>query len=81
MGWVGDEDGTYEGLKTALRYMLESGRRGYVGFGSDIGGYRAAANTTHGRTKAFSFVDGRRSFELVHGERRRRRSFAVEVRR
>lgn len=51
MGWVGDEDGTYAGLKTALRYMLESGRRGYVGFGSDIGGYRAAPNTTHGRTK------------------------------
>ncbi|CAF1101828.1 unnamed protein product [Adineta ricciae] len=41
MGWVGDEDATYDGLKTALRYMLESGRRGYVGFGSDIGGYRA----------------------------------------
>jgi len=38
-------------LKTALRYMLESGRRGYVGFGSDIGGYRTASNTTHGRTK------------------------------
>ncbi|CAF1419683.1 unnamed protein product [Adineta ricciae] len=40
MGWVGDEDATYEGLQTALRYMLESGRKNYVGFGSDIGGYR-----------------------------------------
>ncbi|CAF1248222.1 unnamed protein product, partial [Didymodactylos carnosus] len=51
MGWVGDEDGTYKGLQTALRYMLESGRRGYVGFGSDIGGYRADPNATLGRTK------------------------------
>lgn len=41
MGWVGDEDGTYDGLKTALRYMLESGRDNYVGFGSDIGGFRS----------------------------------------
>jgi alpha-glucosidase (family GH31 glycosyl hydrolase) len=52
MGWVGDEDGTYDGLKTALRYMLESGRRGYVGFGSDIGGYRTDPNAGPlGRTK------------------------------
>ncbi len=53
MGWVGDEDGTYDGLKTALHYMLESGRRGYVGFGSDIGGYRTDPNAGPlGRTKA-----------------------------
>jgi alpha-glucosidase (family GH31 glycosyl hydrolase) len=39
MGWVGDEYGTYDGLKTALRFMLESGRQNYVGFGSDIGGF------------------------------------------
>lgn len=52
MGWVGDETGTYDGLKTALRYMLESGRRGYVGFGSDIGGYRTDPNAGKlGRTK------------------------------
>ena len=52
MGWVGDEDGTYDGLKTALRYMLESGRRGYIGFGSDIGGYRTDPNAGPlGRTK------------------------------
>jgi alpha-glucosidase (family GH31 glycosyl hydrolase) len=52
MGWVGDEDGTYDGLKTALRYMLESGRRGYVGFGSDIGGYRTDPKAGPlGRTK------------------------------
>jgi alpha-glucosidase (family GH31 glycosyl hydrolase) len=52
MGWVGDEDGTYDGLKTALRYMLESGRRGYVGFGSDIGGYGTDSKAgALGRTK------------------------------
>jgi alpha-glucosidase (family GH31 glycosyl hydrolase) len=52
MGWVGDEDGTYDGLKTALHYMHESGRRGYVGFGSDIGGYRTDPNAgSLGRTK------------------------------
>jgi alpha-glucosidase (family GH31 glycosyl hydrolase) len=51
MGWVGDEDATYDGLTTALRYMLESGRRGYVGFGSDIGGYRSNPKVPLGRTK------------------------------
>jgi alpha-glucosidase (family GH31 glycosyl hydrolase) len=52
MGWVGDEEGTYDGLQTALRYMLESGRRHYVGFGSDIGGYRTDPNAGPlGRTK------------------------------
>jgi alpha-glucosidase (family GH31 glycosyl hydrolase) len=52
MGWVGDEDATYDGLTTALHYMLESGRRGYVGFGSDIGGYRTDPNAGPlGRTK------------------------------
>ena len=52
MGWVGDEEATYDGLKTALRYMLESGRRGYVGFGSDIGGYNANSKAGKlGRTK------------------------------
>ena len=33
IGWVGDEDGTYNGLRTAIHYMLESGEKGYVGFG------------------------------------------------
>ncbi len=39
IGWVGDNDGIYNGLRTALRYMLESGRHHYVSLGSDIGGY------------------------------------------
>jgi alpha-glucosidase (family GH31 glycosyl hydrolase) len=52
MGWVGDEHGNYDGLKTALRYMLESGRDGYVGFGSDIGGFIADRGSGPlGRTK------------------------------
>ncbi|UJR17695.1 hypothetical protein I4U23_004593 [Adineta vaga] len=52
MGWVGDENATYDGLKTALRYMLESGLKGYVGFGSDIGGFRFDHDSgSLGRTK------------------------------
>jgi alpha-glucosidase (family GH31 glycosyl hydrolase) len=52
MGWVGDEDASYSGLSTAIRYMLESGSQGYVGFGSDIGGYRTNPNAGPlGRTK------------------------------
>jgi len=52
MGWVGDQDGTYKGLNTAVHYMLDSGKKGYLGFGSDIGGYRSdPAAGTLGRTK------------------------------
>jgi len=52
MGWVGDEEATYAGLKLALRYMFESGSQGYVGFGSDIGGYISDSNAGPlGRTK------------------------------
>ena len=39
-GWVGDQDGTFEGLKWALNNMYHSARKGYLAFGSDIGGYR-----------------------------------------
>jgi alpha-glucosidase (family GH31 glycosyl hydrolase) len=52
IGWVGDEEGTYDGLNLALRYMLESGKKGYVGFGSDIGGYKTDPKAGQlGRTK------------------------------
>ncbi|CAM4824948.1 unnamed protein product [Rotaria magnacalcarata] len=52
IGWVGDQRGTYDGPRKALRYMLESGRRHYVGFGSDIGGYDTDPNAGPlGRTK------------------------------
>ena len=40
-GWVGDQDPTFPGLVDALGNMLHSAWRGYVGFGSDIGGYRS----------------------------------------
>jgi len=49
-GWVGDQDPTFEGLENALRNMFHSAWRNYVGFGSDIGGYRCCGNGTLGRT-------------------------------
>ena len=39
-GWVGDQDPTFDGLKSALTDFMHSAWRGYVGFGSDIGGFR-----------------------------------------
>lgn len=51
-GWVGDQDPTFEGMKVALGNMFESARRGYVGFGSDTGGYRSDPSISKwGRTK------------------------------
>jgi alpha-glucosidase (family GH31 glycosyl hydrolase) len=44
-GWVGDQDPTFDGLQTALKNMFHSAWRGYVGFGSDIGGYRSGNRT------------------------------------
>lgn len=41
-GWVGDQDPTFEGLRQALLRYLQSAWAGYVGYGSDIGGYRYA---------------------------------------
>ena len=39
-GWVGDQDPTWNGLNAAMQNMFASAYRGYVNFGSDIGGYR-----------------------------------------
>jgi alpha-glucosidase (family GH31 glycosyl hydrolase) len=39
-GWVGDQDGTFRGIKAALANMAASAMLGYVNFGSDIGGFR-----------------------------------------
>ena len=39
-GWVGDQDPTWGGLNAALINLFFSAQRGYVNFGSDIGGYR-----------------------------------------
>ena len=44
-GWVGDQDPTFDGLQKALSNMFQSSWKGYVGFGSDIGGYRSGERT------------------------------------
>lgn len=41
-GWVGDQDGSFTGMQQALQYMRYSAARGYVNFGSDIGGFRGS---------------------------------------
>ena len=50
-GWVGDQDGTFEGLQAALRNMYWSDHDGYTVFGSDIGGYRSEDSEPNGRSK------------------------------
>ncbi len=51
-GWVGDQDPTFEGLEAALNNMYYSSRKGYLAFGSDIGGYRVdSAYAPLGRSK------------------------------
>ncbi len=42
MSWVGDQDPTFDGLKMATRWILESARNNYLIVGSDIGGYRGS---------------------------------------
>lgn len=49
-GWVGDDDPTFDGLQSALWSMFHSAFQGYVGFGSDIGGYRCCGPEPFGRT-------------------------------
>lgn len=50
-GWVGDQDPSFDGLRAALNNMYHSSGLGYVGFGSDIGGYREDGSIPGGRTK------------------------------
>jgi alpha-glucosidase (family GH31 glycosyl hydrolase) len=52
-GWVGDQKGTFDGMKVALGNMFESARKKYVNFGSDTGGYLTdpTADKAFGRTK------------------------------
>lgn len=50
-GWVGDQDATFTGLKKALNNMFWSARRGYLAFGSDIGGYREDDRYPEGRSR------------------------------
>jgi len=50
-GWVGDQDPDFSGLQDALRNMFHSAWDNYVGYGSDIGGYRGGGPPPFGRTK------------------------------
>ena len=50
-GWVGDQDGSFDGLRAALLNMYHSAEYGYVAFGSDIGGYRDEAGVPYGRSR------------------------------
>ena len=50
-GWVGDQDGTFDGLVNALDNLYWSARNGYLAFGSDIGGYREDDGYPQGRAK------------------------------
>ena len=50
-GWVGDQDGTFDGLINALDNLYWSSKAGYLAFGSDIGGYREDSNYSQGRSK------------------------------
>ena len=50
-GWVGDQDGTFDGLINALDNLYWSAKEGYLAFGSDIGGYREDSNYSQGRSK------------------------------
>ncbi len=47
-GWVGDQDGTFGGIRDALSNMYWSSERGYVAHGSDIGGFRTDMQTYPG---------------------------------
>lgn len=40
VGWVGDQEPNWQGLRSALSSMLQSAEQGYAVLGSDIGGYR-----------------------------------------
>jgi len=40
-GWVGDDDSSWQGLRSCLRKSIYSAWKGYNAYGCDIGGYRA----------------------------------------
>lgn len=39
-GWVGDDDGSFEGLRSCMRKIIYSAWTGYGNFGCDVAGYR-----------------------------------------
>ena len=50
-GWVGDQHGDWDGFKEALTNIIRSAFKGYLNFGSDIGGYKTDSGSKLGRTK------------------------------
>ncbi len=50
-GWVGDQDGDFEGLISAINNLRESSELGYPAHGSDIGGFRTVDTEPLGRSK------------------------------
>lgn len=50
-GWVGDQPGTFAGLRRALENMRASARMRYLAFGSDIGGYNVDRDHPLGRSR------------------------------
>lgn len=43
-GWVGDQDSTFDGFRSAVWNIIHSAWNGYLNFGFDIGGYRSVHN-------------------------------------
>lgn len=39
-GWMGDDDASFQGLRSCARKVIYSAHAGYMNFGCDIGGYR-----------------------------------------
>ncbi len=50
-GWVGDQDGSFRGLRIALSNLFHSAWCGYVNIGSDIGGFGNNDRQPLGRSK------------------------------
>lgn len=48
-GWVGDQTGDWDGLRSALQNVIHSAWRNYLNFGLDIGGYRVDRSQPLGR--------------------------------
>lgn len=50
-GWVGDQQGNWQGLRTALINIVHSAWNNYLNFGMDIGGYVTDGQSSLGREK------------------------------
>lgn len=44
-GWVGDDDSTFQGLRSCMRKVIYSAHQHYTNFGCDINGYRGNDGT------------------------------------